>query len=84
MYRLSIKRSARKELDNLPDKTFLRIDKAISSLKQKPFPYPQSRRLEGEGAYRLRVGDYRVVYGVNEEENVITVFRVRHRKDVYR
>jgi len=40
MYRLSIKRSARKELDSLPDKTFLKVDKAIISLKAKPFPYP--------------------------------------------
>jgi mRNA interferase RelE/StbE len=84
MYRLSIKRSARKELDSLPDKTFLKVDRAIVSLKGKPFPYPQSRRLEGEDNHRLRVGDYRVVYSVNEEEKVITVFRVRHRKDVYR
>jgi len=48
-------------------------------------PYPQSAaKLMGENAYRLRVGDYRIVYTVNKTENIVYVKRIRHRKDVYR
>lgn len=84
MYRLAIKKSAKKELDKLPDRIFLNIDKAILSLNENPFPYPQSKKLKGEETCRLRVGDYRVIYSVNEEQKTITIFRVRHRKEVYR
>lgn len=84
MYKLSIKNSARKEMDRLPDQVFLKVDRAILSLKEDPFPYPQSKKLKGEDRYRLRAGDYRVVYSVNENQKAITIFRVRHRKDVYR
>ena len=84
MYRLIIKKSARKELDSLPEEAFLKIDKSLLSLKENPFPYPQSKKLKGEDKCRLRVGDYRVVYSIGEEQKIITIFRIRHRKDVYR
>jgi len=58
MHRLVIKRTARKELDNLPDQIFLKIDKAILSLKENPYPHPQSIKLKGEDKRRLRIGDY--------------------------
>ncbi len=84
MYRISIKKSAKKELDSLPDQIFLKIDAAILSLREESFPYPQSKKLKGEDRCRLRVGDYRVVYSIDEKQGVITIFRIRHRKDVYR
>ena len=84
MYKLAIKKSARKELNSLPDPIFLAIDKGILSLITNPIPYPQSKALKGANKRRLRVGDYRVVYSVDEEQKTITIFRVRHRKDVYR
>lgn len=84
MYSLEIKKPARKELDSLPEHIFLKIDKAILSLKKTPYLYPQSKELKGETKRRLRAGDYRVIYAVNEQQKIITIFRVRHRKDVYR
>ena len=84
MHRLAIKQSARKELDSLPEQIFLKIDKAILALKENPFPFPQAKKLKGEDKCRLRVGDYRIVYSIDEEQKIITIFRVRHRKDVYR
>jgi mRNA interferase RelE/StbE len=62
MYKLIIKKSARKELDSLPEEIFMKIDKAILSLKENPFPYPQSKGLKGEEKRRLRAGNYRVIY----------------------
>ena len=84
MYRLAIKKSARKELDDLPDQIFLKVDESILSLRENPFPYPHAKKLKGENKYRLRVGDYRVVYSVDVDQKTITIYRVRHRKDVYR
>ncbi|MBI5075861.1 MAG: type II toxin-antitoxin system RelE/ParE family toxin [Nitrospirae bacterium] len=84
MYRISLKKSAKKELDSLPDQIFLKIDTAILSLRGEPFPYPHAKKLKGEDRCRLRVGDYRVVYSVDENQRIITIFRIRHRKDVYR
>ncbi len=84
MYELTIKKSAKKELDSLPEQLFLKIDKAILALKENPFPFPHAIKFTGEDKYRLRVGDYRVVYTVNVKEKIITIFRVRHRKNVYR
>jgi mRNA interferase RelE/StbE len=84
MYKLEIKKSARKELDNLPDDIFFKIDKAILSLKNNPRPYPQSKELKGENKRRLRAGDYRVIYDVDDRQLIITVSRIRHRREVYR
>ena len=84
MYNLEIKRTARKELDNLPDHIFLKIDAAILSLKKDPYPYSQSKELKGESRRRLRVGDYRVIYTADMQQKIITIFHIRHRKDVYR
>ncbi len=84
MYSLIIKRSAQKEIDALPDQIFIKVDKAILSLKEEPFPFPQSKKLKGENKCRLRAGDYRIVYVVDREHKSITIYRVRPRKDVYR
>ena len=84
MYRLEIKKSAKKELDSLPNQIFQKIDKTIFSLKNNPYPYPQPIKLKGEYKRRLRIGDYRVVYTVDEQQKIVTIFRVRHRKNVYR
>lgn len=84
MYKLIIQKSARKELDKISDLFFLKIDKAILSLRENPYPFPQSKKLKDEDEHMLRVGDFRVVYTVDEKQKVITIYRIRHRKDVYR
>lgn len=84
MHKIVIKNSAKKELDAIPADQFLKIDAATLALKTNPYPHPQSKKLKGEDKRRLRVGDYRIVYAVDEKEKVITIYRVRHRKEVYR
>ena len=83
MYRLIIKRSAERDLRHLPRPVFLRLNQRIVSLRDDPHP-PGSRKLKGalEG-WRIRVGDYRVIYQIDQESQTITVVRVRHRRDVY-
>ena len=83
-YKIFFKRSAEKELRKI-DKSQIRVIlSAIDNLAEDPFP-PSSRKLVGsQHTYRLRVGDYRVVYLVDGELIEIQIQRIKHRKDVYR
>lgn len=68
----------------MPGHQFPKIDRAILSLKENPFPHPQSEKLKGEDKRRLRIGDYRIIYAVDRAEGIVTIYKVRHRKEVYR
>ena len=83
-YRIEIKSSASKELEKLPHQILPRIVAAIQGLGKNP--YPQGvRKLAGlEHTYRVRVGDYRILYNIYEDRLVIEIIRVHHRKDAYR
>ena len=83
MYHLKIKRSAERDLMKLPRSLFLRINQQILALRDDPRP-PGVRKLQHnlEG-WRIRVGNYRVLYQINDKEKIVTIFRVRHRRDVY-
>jgi len=82
-YEIQWKHSAEKDLRGIDRQFISRILKAIDSLSDDPFP-SQHRKLQGsESSYRIRIGDYRVVYQV-DIENKIIIYHVRHRKDIYR
>ncbi|HEY7680581.1 MAG TPA: type II toxin-antitoxin system RelE/ParE family toxin [Terriglobia bacterium] len=83
-YAVVFARSARRELERIPAKTCDRVLSAIERLGANPRP-AGVRKLHGtEGVWRLRIGDYRVVYSVDDTQRVIDIQVVRHRKDVYR
>jgi mRNA interferase RelE/StbE len=83
-YEINWKHSAEKDLRGIDKQYIPRIIVAIESLSEDPFPY-QHRKLKGtEASYRIRVGDYRIIYQIDIEKRVITIFHVRHRKDIYR
>ena len=82
-YRVVVRNSVFKDLDQIPKKDAQRIVKAIGMLSDTPRP-PQSKKLSGEEKYRLRCGVYRVVYEIQDEQLLVCIVRVRHRKDVYR
>ncbi len=76
--------STRKDIRRLPRQEVARVVEAVSQLANEPLP-PGSEKLSGaERTYRIRVGDYRVIYEVFSDLHVVEVQRVRHRKDVYR
>lgn len=84
MYDVQIERRAEREMRALSRAMFGRIARAISILGAEPRP-PGSRKLTGsERDWRIRIGDYRVVYEIDDAHRVVRVFRVRHRKDAYR
>ena len=83
-YAITFARSARRELEALNHALSARILERIESLAQQPRP-PGARKLHGEQQlWRIRVGDYRVVYSVDDRQRVVDVVRVRHRREVYR
>jgi mRNA interferase RelE/StbE len=83
-YRLVVAPTAKKELKRLPEKTTERILKAVEALADNPRPHG-SLKLEGtQNQYRIRVGDYRVIYSIADDVLTVLVIRIRHRKDAYR
>jgi mRNA interferase RelE/StbE len=82
-YKVQVKKSAEKELREIPKIELLKILEKIKSLSDDPHP-TGSIKLTNQEKYRLRVGNYRVLYKI--EENILTVFivKVGHRKNIYR
>mgnify|MGYP006319364541 CR=1 FL=1 len=83
-YRVQIKASAVRELRAIPGKRDRqRIVRRIQALEDDPRP-PGSQKLSGRERYRIRQGQYRIVYGIEKNELVVYVIKIGHRKDVYR
>jgi len=82
-YEVEFRPSARKSLDKIPRKDRLRIEGAIELLRSNPYP-PAAIKLTERNEYRVRVGNYRVVYDIVKGRLVILVLTIGHRKDVYR
>jgi mRNA interferase RelE/StbE len=81
-YSLVIKKSAAKEIEAIPKRDRVRIIERIRSLATDPRP-PGSQKLSGQDKYRLRQGNYRILYHILDDKLVITVIKVGHRRDVY-
>jgi mRNA interferase RelE/StbE len=83
LYLLVIVRSAERELKRIAPDTARRIGEQIALLATDPHPQ-QSRRLQNTDRFRLRVGDYRVIYSVDDTSQTVTILAVGHRRDIYR
>lgn len=84
MYTLLIKRSAERDLRRLPRVILQRVNKKILALRDDPRP-PGVRKLIGDlEGWRVRVGDYRIVYQIDDDEQTVTIVRVKHRREAYR
>jgi len=84
MYRIVFTNSAAKEFRGLSKQLQQRIRLAIDGLQENPRPDGVKKLSGHNDLYRIRVGQYRVVYEIDDEVRVLTVTRVRHRRDVYR
>lgn len=83
-YRIEIKSSAAKELLKLPRKMIPRVVTVINELAENPRPQGVKKLAGFERTYRIRVGDYRILYDIFEKKLIIEIIRIRHRKDVYK
>ncbi len=85
VYSLTIKSSAAKELQEVSDKkTLTRLIEKIKSLATQPRPEGSEKLAGRSNLYRVRQGNYRVIYFVDDQSRVVDVLKVGHRRDVYR
>ncbi len=84
-YSILLERQAEKELRSLPLQMLLRIDRRILALSDEPWPRGvlKLKGKEGEG-WRIKVGDYRILYIIDDAQKIIKIYRIKHRRDVYR
>ncbi|MGA8572437.1 MAG: type II toxin-antitoxin system RelE family toxin [Desulfobaccales bacterium] len=82
-YSISILRRAQKELAHLPNESYEQVRDAIRALAYKPRP-TGCRKLIGRAGWRIKVGDYRIIYEIDDKSCTIAVLHIGHRRDVYR
>jgi mRNA interferase RelE/StbE len=83
-YRIEVKRSAGKALKKIPKPDQKRISKAIDNLTEN-LPHPDTTKMKGDNPFhKIRVGDYRIVYEIQDDILLILIVKIGHRKDIYR
>jgi len=82
-YKITIKKSAAKELEDIPKKDLRKIIKPIQSLAQNP-RHQGAQKLSAKEQYRVRQGDYRIVYSIEDKDSIIDIVKIGHRREIYR
>ena len=82
-YKIFIKPSAKKELESLPQNDLITIVEKIKNLSLDPRPHG-AEKLSGDDKYRIRQGNYRIVYSIGDDNLIVVVVKIGHRRDVYR
>lgn len=84
MYQIRIKKSAEKELSKLSLSSIKNLHIRIATLAENPFPNGFAKLKGYERLYRIRVGDYRILYTVEQGIMIVEILKIGHRKDIYR
>lgn len=84
MYQIQAERRVLKDLDNIPVKDLDKINHAIFLLEHNPRSSGVKKLKGPDGLYRIRQGDYRIVYYINDHSKIVQIIAINHRKDVYR
>lgn len=83
LYRIELASRARKELFKLSKEAQARLTEAIDALQKEPRPQG-AKKLMGQEGYRIRKGDYRVLYTIEDLARLVKIYRIGHRREVYR
>lgn len=83
MYQIELRRQAYKDLESIPSDYKRLISEHIDSLELNPRP-ADSKKLKGDAGYSLRVGTYRVLYDIDDKAKMVTIYRIKHRREAYR
>ena len=83
MYDLRIRRQAQRGLAQVPSGIYEKVRDAVRMLANQPRP-AGCRKLKGREGWRIRAGDYRVIYEIDDQQSTVTVLHIGHRRDVYR
>jgi mRNA interferase RelE/StbE len=84
VYEVYLERSAENDLKRLPTTTFHRIIPKIKTLAENPRPSGCRKIAGSRNDWRIRIGDHRIIYEIDEKAKAVRVMRVRHRREVYR
>ena len=84
MYKVVVRPRVWKDLHPLPESVKQRLLDEMTALSEEPRPRGCQKLVDSHNSWRVRVGDYRILYVIDDNENQVVVYRVRHRKDVYR
>jgi mRNA interferase RelE/StbE len=83
MYHIELRRLAQRGLDKLPKKDFNAVIEAVKSLADTPRP-KGVEKIKTAGLWRVRQGDYRIVYSIDDSQKTVIVVRIGHRREIYR
>ena len=83
MYEILLSSAAVQDYKKISDSELEKINKTIDQLEKNPRPQGY-KKLQGRNAYRVRAGNYRIIYEIKDKELIILVIRIRHRSDVYK
>ena len=83
MYKIKLIPSAKKDLDHLEKKVLVQVKDKILALSSDPRPHNCIKLTADEG-YRIRTGDYRILYRIDDKKKINYIYRVKHRREVYR
>jgi len=84
VYEILLERNAERDLKKLPKVMFDRVVLGIKSLAQNPKPHGSRKIIGSKSDWRIRAGDYRVIYEIDEEGRAVRIMRIRHRREAYR
>ncbi|MBI4208995.1 MAG: type II toxin-antitoxin system RelE/ParE family toxin [Deltaproteobacteria bacterium] len=82
-YPVELENRARREFLDLPEEVQRRLSQALDDLEVNPRP-PGAKKLTGKEGYRIRKGDYRILYTIDDSERLVRVYRIGHRREIYR
>jgi mRNA interferase RelE/StbE len=83
MYRIELRRKVQRSLDKLPKRDFDAIIDTVKNLANSPRP-KGVEKIKSTGLWRIRQGNYRVVYSIDDKQQIVTIVRIGHRREVYR
>lgn len=83
MYKLYLLPSAQRDCNKLPKEILRQVKNKVQPLENNPCP-PGCVKLTGEEGYRLRSGDYRILYRIDDKKKIVYIYRIKHRKESYR
>ncbi len=82
-YEVALRRNAQRSLDRLPKRDFDAVLVAIKGLANSPRP-KGVEKIKSAGLWRIRQGDYRIVYDIDDSKKIVTILRIGHRREIYR
>jgi len=83
MYKIELRRLAQRSLDKLPQRDFKAVLETVKALAESPRP-KGVEKIKSAGLWRVRQGDYRVVYSIDDNRRIVIIVRIGHRREIYR